>query len=186
VVLLLPPARVVFASDSGLQQIPFTYRIQVRLVATAGVPDGVETQVESIVGAVFRHAGLELDFVDAAGKADFRMQILKHRPLNLHGDTMGFAVLVRSERSSDSYAAVSWPIVEEASRELDVPVVEVLAASIAHELGHLLLHSSGHSRSGIMKARLDHTQIELLERGQLLFTKAEATKLVEMARRSAP
>jgi hypothetical protein len=106
------------------------------------------------------------------------MQILKQPPLHLHADTTGFAVLVRSDRSSDSYAAVSMAMVEERSRELGAPAVEVLAASIAHELGHLLLHSPGHSRSGIMKARLDRTQIELLERGELGFTKDEAARLV--------
>jgi hypothetical protein len=149
----------------------------------AGLPDGVEAQAESIVRALFRRVGLELDFVVAAERADFRMQIMKQRPLHLHGDTTGFAMLVRSERPSDSYAAVSWPAIEEASRELEAPVAEVLAASLAHELGHLLLHSPGHSRSGIMKARLDRTQIALLERGELLFTKDEAAKMVELARR---
>jgi len=151
----------------------------------AGLVDAVERQVESMVGVVFRRAGLELDFVEVPGHADFWMQILKQRPLHLRGDTTGFAVLVRSDRSSDSYAAVSMAIVEETSRELDAPAVEVLAASIAHELGHLLLHSPGHSRSGIMKARLDRTQIELLERGELLFTRDEAARLVELARRLA-
>jgi hypothetical protein len=114
------------------------------------------------------------------------MQIMKQRPLNLHGDTTGFAVLVRSERSSDSYAAVSWPMIEEVSRELGASVVEVLAASLAHELGHLVLHSSGHSLSGIMKARLDRRQIELLARGEFWFTKDDAARLVEQARRLAP
>jgi hypothetical protein len=155
----------------------------VRLVDMAGLPGAIERQVESMVEALFRRAGLELDFVDTADKADFWMQILKQRPLHLHGDTTGFAVLVRSDRPSDSYAAVSLPIVEQTSRELDAPAVEVLAASVAHELGHLLLHSPGHSRSGIMKARLDRTQMELLERGELWFTKDEAARLVELARR---
>jgi hypothetical protein len=184
--LLLTPARVAFASDCSCRRVSQTQRVHVRLVDMAGLLDGVETQAESIVRALFRRVGLELDFVEAAEKADFWMQIMKQRPLNLHRDTTGFAVLVRSERSSVSYAAVSLPTVEEASRELEAPVAEVLAVSMAHELGHLLLHSSAHSRSGIMKARLDRTQIELLERGELLFTKDEATKLVELARRLSP
>lgn len=185
-VLLLTPARVAFATDSGCQPALQTHRVHVRLVDMAGLRDGVGTQAESMVAAVFRKAGLELDFVDVAEKADFWMQIIRQRPLNLHGDTTGFAVLVRSERSRDSYAAVSLPMVEEVACELDAPVVEVLAASMAHELGHLLLHSSGHSLSGIMKARLDRKQIESLARGEFWFTKDEAARLVEQARRLAP
>jgi hypothetical protein len=184
-VLLLTPSRASYASDSGCRQVTPAPVVHVRLVDMAGLVDAVESQMKSMVGAVFRRAGLELDFVDTAGKADFWMQILKQRPLHLHADTTGFAVLVRSDRSSDSYAAVSMAIVEETSRELEAPAAEVLAASIAHELGHLLLHSPGHARRGIMKARLDRSQIELLERGELLFTKDEAAQLVQQARRLA-
>jgi hypothetical protein len=68
-VLLVTPARVAFASDSRLQQIPQTQRVHVRLVDAAGLPDGVLTQAESIVAAVFRRAGLELYFVDVAENA---------------------------------------------------------------------------------------------------------------------
>ena len=149
--------------------------VHVCLVNLAQLPKGVEAQAESLVTRVFRRAGMDLDFVEAP-KADYWLEILQQRP-RLHGDTTGFAVLVRSDRTRDSYAAVSWPIVEQAARELDVPAVEVLAAAMAHELGHLLLHSSAHSRSGVMKARIDRAQIELLERGELFFSKDETARL---------
>jgi hypothetical protein len=157
--------------------------IHVRLVDFAELPKGVEAQAESLVAGVFRRAGLELDFVDAAPKADFWLQILKQRP-RLHGDTTGFAVLVRSDRTRDSYAAVSWPIVEAAAHDLGAPEVELLAAAMAHELGHLLLHSSVHSHSGLMKPRLDRAQIDLLERGELNFTREEVARIVERRDRS--
>jgi hypothetical protein len=153
------------------------FTVHVRLVDFAGVPEKVLHGSETTVTAIFHKAGVEVEFVDAAGKADLVVQILKDAPRHLQGDVTGFAVLVPSERRSDSYAAVSYPMVEEAARGLDADVAEVLAGSMAHELGHLLLKSSAHSRAGVMIPRLDRRQITLLRRGELLFTAGEAARM---------
>jgi hypothetical protein len=54
----------------------------------------------------------------------------------------------------------------------------MLGHVIAHELGHLLLERSAHSRSGLMKDHWDGPQWNLMATGRLLFS-SEETKLIQ-------
>ncbi len=186
--LLLMCMPLVAASRLSSLQVPGPAKIHIRLADLAVLPDKLRSQSEATVRALYRKAGLEIDFVNcppapdytcsqAPGPGDLWVQIQNKRPKLLHGDTTGFAILVPSGRLSDSYAVVSFPMVEAAARELDAPVADVLAASLAHEIGHLLLHSPVHTRSGIMSPRLDRRQMLLLERGELGFTPEETARL---------
>ncbi len=47
---------------------------------------------------------------------------------------------------------------------------EILAAAMAHEIGHLLLGSNSHSATGIMRAKWTRDELELARLGRLLFT----------------
>jgi len=189
--------RIAGASHHGPAQPPGTARIHIRLVDLAELPGKIRAAAEGMAADVFRRSGIEIDFIEClttpgspcrepGGQADFWLQILKQRPDHLHRDSAGFAILVRSDRSGDSYAAVSYPMVAAAARNLEAPVAEVLGASLAHELGHLVLHSSAHSRVGIMSPRLDRRQIRALERGELLFTADETARLRKRAAQLAP
>ncbi|HWC98636.1 MAG TPA: hypothetical protein VG456_17875 [Candidatus Sulfopaludibacter sp.] len=142
--------------------------VRVGLVDMAGLSPKVRSDAQGMVVALFRKSGVRLEFVDSL-PPDYWLQILSSRPQRLPLDTAGFALLVPSEKPEDSYAAVFLPQVEAAARNLDATVTEVLAASMAHEIGHLLLHSSAHARTGIMSPRLDRPQIRQLQRGELLF-----------------
>jgi hypothetical protein len=187
---------IAWGSPSALGAASRPAQVHVWLVDLAGVPEKVRTQAEITVMGIFRRAGVELSFVEclseparpclqAPAKADFWLQIMPERPQRLPEDATGFAVLVRSERPGDSYAAVSYPMVESAARDLDASVADVLAGSVAHELGHLLLNSPAHFPNGIMNPRLDRRQIRLLERGALLFTREQAVRLAARARQLA-
>jgi hypothetical protein len=181
------------APDLASLEAPQPAVIHVRLADTAGLSVKMRAQLEVIVVGLYRKAKLRLDFSNcqttpddachfALRSTDVWVQILKHRPAQLRSDCTGFTILVPSERLTDSYAAVSLPAAKVAAQEMDVPIVDVLAVSMAHEIGHLLLHSRMHSRSGVMSPRLDQRQIQLLERGELGFTREEATRLTFAAK----
>jgi hypothetical protein len=154
--------------------------IHIRLVDRAGLPAKLRTDAQRTVQAIFNKTGLSLQFVECSGEPnpnDYFLQIVNLRPKHLAPDSAGSAVLVPSPRPGDSYAVIWFPEVESAAQSLQAPVASVLAASMAHEIGHLLLHSSRHSHSGVMSPRIDRRQIRLLERGELLFTSAESARL---------
>jgi hypothetical protein len=58
----------------------------------------------------------------------------------------------------------------------------VLGGVIAHELGHLLLGTNGHSRAGIMQPRWEPNQVQQLMMGSLLFTPEQSKLMREEAR----
>jgi hypothetical protein len=47
---------------------------------------------------------------------------------------------------------------------------QILGHAIAHEIGHVLLRTSGHSSTGIMRAQWTAEDLRRAARGQLLFT----------------
>jgi hypothetical protein len=64
--------------------------------------------------------------------------------------------------------------------EFAVPII--LGCVIAHELGHLLLGSNGHSQTGIMQPRWEPNQVRQLMMGTLLFTTDQSMLMRAQAR----
>jgi hypothetical protein len=64
-------------------------------------------------------------------------------------------------------------------------LAQVLAHTIAHEIGHVLLGTSAHSPAGIMRASWQDNEYKLLVTGQLRFTEAQTDLIrTELARLS--
>jgi hypothetical protein len=64
--------------------------------------------------------------------------------------------------------------------EFEIPII--LGCAIAHELGHLLLGSNGHSGAGIMRPRWEPRQVRQLMMGTLLFTTEQSMLMRAQAR----
>jgi hypothetical protein len=60
---------------------------------------------------------------------------------------------------------------------------EILGCGTAHEIGHLLLQSPGHSPAGIMRAGWSTEELKLIWDGRLHFTAAQAEDMREEVRR---
>jgi hypothetical protein len=195
-VLLMAALAVASAASHGIPQTLSSAKVCVRLTDFAGLSGHERAEAEGSVQWVFRRARVDIEFVECLTAAeacrqpkeprDISLQILKERPKKMPRDTAGFTVLTPSDRLSDSYAVVSFAVVAAKARQMNVPEVDVLAAAIAHELGHLLLRTSSHARTGIMKQRLDREQIERMERGTLLFTDREAAAMTARLRPPQP
>lgn len=91
---------------------------------------------------------------------------------DFHGDTLGIAMphLDAGDRAAVFVSRVR----ATAARNPQIAGVEnIMGCVIAHEIGHLLLHSNFHSREGIMRG--DFRQIDLVKerQQQLVFTPDE-------------
>ena len=64
---------------------------------------------------------------------------------------------------------------QRASLKFSVPICDVLAVVIAHELGHMLMPDGSHSRSGLMSAELGADHFRLASAGLLHFSPETAT-----------
>ncbi len=111
--------------------------------------------------------------VDAA---DIRVRIvsLPEQKKNIfHDSVFGFAM-------APAFASVYYESAERLAKldnaSFEMPVI--LGCVIAHEIGHLLLGSNGHSASGIMQPQWERKQVQQAMTGRLLFT-PEQTKVIQ-------
>ena len=164
----------------------------------ADVPKGTWTRAMRGASEIFRRAGVATKWgrckasgtgcVQGEPAADFgeapglTLRILPrftaYHSKFTEGAT-GFA-LVAAEAGNAAYAAVFYDrvalMVQQIghSGEREEMLGEVLARVMAHELGHLLLGSNSHSRSGIMRARWNWQDLRPLDAGRSHFTSAQA------------
>jgi len=156
--------------------------ITVRVLNQAGVPAKTLGKAERLAATILEAAGIAITWLECPclptlGRHDFWLHLLKDRPPKMQGDTTGFAVLMPERDGAVSYAGVVWPAVEEVADGLESEVSNVLGATVAHEIGHILLGSKAHTPSGIMSSRLQRAHIEMAARKELRFAPEQARRM---------
>jgi hypothetical protein len=157
--------------------------VTVRVLNPAGIPPKTLLRAEQVATAIFDQAGVEITWrpcppcgVDLAPN-EYRLHLLTSRPPHLHGDTMGYAVLMPERDGAVSYGGVFWQAVEQAAASLNAGEAALLGATMAHELGHILLGSSGHAWTGVMCRRLQKAEARMAASGELRFTREQAERI---------
>jgi hypothetical protein len=98
--------------------------------------------------------------------ADVMVRILPVPVLKIFGDSVfGFAV---PPVLASVYCDYIVRLANSDGAEFEIPII--LGCSVAHEIGHLLLGSNGHSDTGIMQGRWRREQVQEAMRGNLVFT----------------
>ena len=161
--------------------------ITMRVLNPAMVPGKTLLRAEGVAAAILNPAGVEVTWLDCDSAThpcrqyptpkEFWLHLLKNSPPRLRGDATGFAVLMPQRDGAVSYAGVSYPAVEEVASGLEADVSDVLGATMAHEIGHILLGSQAHSRSGVMSSRLQKAEVRMAGRGELRFTAEQAERI---------
>jgi hypothetical protein len=165
--------------------------VVVRLVDYAGVEARPLTDAVRVAKSVLGQAGLQTHWRDCtavdgpgacADEAASRAVVLKlfgrgqTRVLAPSPDALGVALLPK--REGERLVAIVF--VEEATaqgRRSSVPLHVVLAHTMAHELGHLLLGTAEHAATGLMQARWSSRDLAHAARGQLRFSEQESSRL---------
>ena len=153
--------------------------------ASPGVLAAAEHEADRILGeaglrAVWLECPVGVSRADAQGPCqkapeatDIRLRILATPIRNVFQDSVfGFTVhpvlasvyydyALRRAKSDDA--------------EFEVPII--LGCVMAHELGHLLLGSNGHSDTGIMQPRWEPKQVRQLMMGTLQFTPEQSKRM---------
>ncbi len=92
----------------------------------------------------------------------------------LSSDSLGYSV-VGSERGSLSTVFVG--SVESLARQANVSAAELLGVIVAHELAHLILNSSRHAESGLMRHGWSAAELGRLAPANLRFSRREGLAL---------
>jgi hypothetical protein len=151
-------------------------RIAIVLQDQAGVPTRTLTRAQNVTSQIFAASGIELQWTKTPIEGRrVRLTVVNHRLKNLPKPAVGYTTL--TPPGSENYAIVSLPAVEEVAQSEDVALEIVLGASLAHEIGHLLLRSSAHSPAGVMSPRFTRRELRSAASGRLLFSTQEAERL---------
>jgi len=169
--------------------------ISVRVYNYADVAGGILAKARSEAARVFQRSGIETQWVQCAvpgreletnpnckrrpGATDIQIRILPRKmaqKLMKHHREFGLAFTAPGS-GFGSNASIFYHRVEELSERRHTSKPLLLGHLIVHELGHLLLGSKSHSRSGIMHVPWDRTQVERASLGTLLFTEKQAARM---------
>ena len=172
------------APDAGL-------RITIRLVHADAITGRLRQAGERAAERILGSAGVELVWVDCGGTTpgpcgknlepgEFWLHIVTGEPPRTLPDAAGFAVLYPTIWGRDGYAGVFYRKVIEIAASEECDAGYTLGATMAHEIGHLLLASNRHSARGVMRARFNRADVVQAGRGDLRFT-PEQTEAIQRA-----
>lgn len=171
----------------GDQHAPLA--ITLRLRDTAQVPDDVLTRASDEVTRIYRQAGVETLWPRAASLSAESSAVRKGAlTIGILSDEQAerllpviirhsVGVAMRGVMGDGRIAYVFYGRVLMLSGANGVGRAQVLAAAIAHEIGHLLLPDHGHSKTGLMRADWTKADLHLAQHGRLLFTAEEGELL---------
>jgi hypothetical protein len=132
-------------------------RVVVRTFDLAGLTGDEISVAQQAAGAILREAGLVLEWRDCSGgcahEAGAREIVLRIAPApsSATAGSLGYSV-VDTVVESGTLATVFADRIASAALRTKVGMSVLLGRAIAHEIGHLLLGTSRHSASGLMRA----------------------------------
>ena len=169
-------------------------KITLRVYNYARVPTPILVSAEGEAQKIFREVGVETEWLDcrlsAAGPRTPAYQrplttldlILRLLPPSMaqtiavqNNEVFGMALTVDGTPATDAF--IFYQRVLDLARTGYIYEQEILAAAMAHEIGHLLLGSNSHSSTGIMRAKWNRDELELARLRRLLFT-PDQSKLI--------
>jgi len=136
---------------------------------------------EAGCGEVFRAAGIEIAWMNAAGNVNWngpdvviRAAIVPRAPKSRGSDVFGIAAPSKPDGIQlfiyyDKILALSWLT--------GLPVHVVVSVAFAHEIGHILLQSTEHSLAGVMRSEWGGRDLNEFEGGVLRFVPQESARM---------
>lgn len=167
--------------------------LTVRVFILAPIPQHDLAMAERVASKIFQNVGVELSWVDCPLNAptaqlspacmtphtstDIHLNVVPDLAPLVGESAMGTSVATpppdRGQYAYISYARAKRVLLEAPQLTLG----QLLGHGIAHEIGHLLLGTNSHSRSGLMSAHWNAQELRLAAGGQLNFSKDQAVAI---------
>jgi hypothetical protein len=148
---------VVAALLTTSSESPAAERLVVRTYDNFGVTAEDMTHARAVAAAILRDAGLQAAWrdcsagcADALGPGEVLLRIVA-APDATVAQSLGCA-LIDLQLGSGTLATVYADRINELASRTGVKRGTLLGRAVAHEIGHLLLGTSGHSPAGLMRA----------------------------------
>ena len=175
------------------QALGLAATIFIRVFNNLDVPAGDLAAARQQAGAILRDAGIQAVWLNCwqgdrqPSDAPFRCRepldddlVLRlqktHKADGSKFVSMGFS-LVRDDHAAPFLSTVYVDRVESVARAAGIDARRLLGLAIAHEIGHLLLNSNSHARTGLMRADWSRAELRRNEAGAWRFLHSEAADL---------
>lgn len=152
----------------------------VTLYDIAGLPAETRQAMKAEAGRILLQAGVQVEWVDCEvsgqpvnmqacaaplGPGRFMLQLVPGKSrINPHAS--GMATI---QKGASVFACLYPERVRDLAHDANWDFADLLGHAAAHELGHLLLESAGHSNAGIMRARWETEDLRRLSHNGLVF-----------------
>jgi hypothetical protein len=162
------------ASSAGAADRP---QVFVMLQNVARAPAGLLERAQTEVSRLFRHIDVEIVWTlrippDHRNMRTLVLTDFEPNPSAAPPLVLGFTQSAPDVRGTRAY--VFLPRVLRMAQKFNVMSDKLLAAAIAHELGHTLLPDASHAASGIMRAPWDNFDLRAVSGGWLQFSEDSA------------
>jgi len=152
--------------------------VRLRNDAAASIPQESVMEAQERVASLYATHGVRVVWV--AAHPHITLVLLSAeggRRMHQISDAMGYAPASGSDGGRIAYVLVDR--VDRISRGYAAEHAVVLAAALAHELGHLLLPPKPHTPTGVMRSEWNQSDFRKLREGRLHFTGPQAEQLRE-------
>jgi hypothetical protein len=130
-------------------------------------------QAKHIASEIYRKIGVKLIWKShQCGQEAIRVSVERHTPDNLPKGALAQSWPFQHQRRMEVY----WSSIEENYSPGMWKVM--LGYTLAHEIGHILMETDGHSWEGVMKAHWDHNDLMEMAHGDLRFTERDRQAIV--------
>jgi len=196
-----------FATTAGVEEIVAgSSHVVIRIYGSATIDDAIRADAIRTAAAVVAEAGVSADWHDCTASAtpghcdrprDARGIIVRLMPTfhsgliaprgavetRHHPDASGLilgSAVLESSSGAGALATIFMDRVQAVVSRTQVPPASLLGRAIAHEVGHLLLGTSTHSRSGLMRGVWTDEELALDRRADWLFASSDRRMLSAM------
>ena len=135
-----------------------------------------------IIDGIFRHAGIEIGWHDRSPEPreqpPFLVSVLiRRRDAKWAPNQRPVMGLALDSDRRRGVTMIFYEAIAGVARHYNQAVVDLLAITIAHEIGHLLLPHPAHATSGVMRAEWEGDDLRHAVHEQLRFTAAQAERI---------
>jgi hypothetical protein len=173
-------------------------KLRIRIFNLAAVPASEVSGAQNHAQQILASAGILVDWEEGDPDADEARELDMSAPLEMGNTTdvrrtgvISARILPRVPKSlSPGTLGMALPFasrgihvtlfadrIGEVARTMRLSRGQVLGTALAHEVGHMLLGSSKHASTGIMRERWNYNEYVLIAMGRLEFIASEAQRM---------
>jgi len=154
-------------------------QVRVVLLNDGVLPTDLAERAQTEVARLYKLIDVEVVWVAASVQADEDLRVIKVTTWEPREDqfpsALGMTPAQPGKRGTRGY--VFWGRVQRYAQKYAVGFDSLLAAAIAHELGHMLLPEGSHSKMGLMHGSWDSSHFRSAAAGLLHFS-PESAKMI--------